>query len=149
GLDARHAAPGRGEAAIARLLERPGAGRVVRGDVVDAIRDDLFPETAARPVADRWSALQHRTQPGHVAGAEREVVRAGLGADVDAVASRAPHRRQAVGAGHVDDVHARSGLARGAREPLDGDDLRLHRAGCEPAVRVAAAAGRTLGEREG
>ena len=137
-LDPGDAAPRFPDVVVAARLRLGGARRVVGGDEIDLAVDHVLPEPLARRrVADRRCAFERRPDAIDVVRAEEQVVRARLDRDVRAALARTNDRGHGRGARRVHDMDARSCLARGLGEPLDGAPLRGRRPRFEPRCAVA------------
>ena len=91
-----------------------------------------------RRTAHGRAALELRLPVRHRLGAERQVVRAGLDGEPDALGLRRGDRGERVGGGEVDDVDAAAGLPGRGDHRGDRGRLGLRRAGGEEVVVRAA-----------
>ena len=109
-LQARDPAPRESEITATGALQVDGARRVVAHDRVDRAVDHALPEQIAiRRVADRRAALELARTVGDLLRDDRQVVRAGLDGQRDALGLGGSDGRQRVGVAQVQDVGARAG----------------------------------------
>ena len=148
-LQRRDAAPRHGEVAVLQVLEVERRGRVVRDDEVDrAVLQSLPEQLAVAGLADRRAALERGRAEGDLLRREREVVRAGLDREPDAVVLGGAQHRQRVRGGQVQDVGAGAGPPGafddlGDREVLGAAGARGEELGVVVAVGLGGAVDRT------